>query len=63
MSTAAGLLKEAGLIDYSRGVIRLIDLAKSKAARANTIRVRNHLDNYTEFDSGINEHHLSQVRN
>jgi CRP-like cAMP-binding protein len=64
VSTAAGLLKEAGLIEYSRGIIRLLDVAKLEARACECYHVvKNHLDNYTEFDSGINEHHLTQLSN
>jgi CRP-like cAMP-binding protein len=53
VSTAAGLLKESGLIRYSRGVIRILDAAGLEAKACECYRViRDHLDNYTEFDSG-----------
>jgi len=61
VSTAAGMLKESGLIEYSRGVIRLLDVANLEARACECYRViKNHLDNYTEFDSGVNEQHLSR---
>jgi len=61
VSTAAGLLKESGLIEYSRGVIRLLDVANLEARACECYRViKNHLDNYTEFDSGVNEQHPSR---
>jgi hypothetical protein len=60
VSTAAGLLKESGLIQYSRGVIRLLDVAKLEARACECYRViKDHLDNYTEFDSGVIAEHLS----
>jgi CRP-like cAMP-binding protein len=60
VSTAAGLLKESGLIQYSRGVIRLLDVAKLEARACECYRViKDHLDNYTEFDSGTGEQPLS----
>jgi CRP-like cAMP-binding protein len=60
VSTAAGLLKELGLIRYSRGVIRILDAAGLEARACECYRViKDHLDNYTEFDRGIDEQHLS----
>ena len=60
VSTAAGLLKESGLIQYSRGVIRLLDVAKLEARACECYRViKDHLDNYTEFDSGVGAEHLN----
>jgi CRP-like cAMP-binding protein len=62
VSTAASLLKESGLIQYSRGVIRLLDVASLEARACECYRViKDHLDNYTEFDSGTNEQHLNQA--
>jgi CRP-like cAMP-binding protein len=62
VSTAAGLLKESGLIQYSRGVIRLLDVPGLEARACECYRViRDHLDNYTEFDKGTSEQHLSQT--
>ncbi len=64
VSTAAGLLKQAGLIQYSRGVIRILDAARLEDRACECYRViKNHLDNYTEFDSGISDQHLSAARN
>jgi CRP-like cAMP-binding protein len=63
VSTAAGLLKSANLIQYSRGVIRLLDVARLEERACECYQViKNHLDNYTEFDSGIEKDHLSPVR-
>jgi CRP-like cAMP-binding protein len=60
VSTAAGLLKESGLIQYSRGVIRLLDVARLEARACECYRViKDHLDNYTEFDSGVIAEHLN----
>jgi CRP-like cAMP-binding protein len=54
VSTVAGLLKEDGLIEYSRGVIRILDVARLEARACECYRViKDHLDNYTEFDSGM----------
>jgi CRP-like cAMP-binding protein len=64
VSTAAGLLKESGLIEYSRGVIRLLDVASLEARACECYRViKDHLDNYTEFDSGTNEQQVSRAHN
>jgi CRP-like cAMP-binding protein len=54
LSLAAGLLKDERLIEYSRGVIRILDVKglERKACECYHI-IKNHLDNYTEFDSGI----------
>jgi CRP-like cAMP-binding protein len=63
ISTAAGLLKESGLIRYSRGVIHLLDVASLEARACECYRViKDHLDNYTEFDRGTNEQPLSQAQ-
>ena len=54
VSLAAGLLKEERLIDYSRGVIRIIDVKRLEKRACECYRIiKDHLDNYTEFDSGI----------
>jgi CRP-like cAMP-binding protein len=54
VSSAAGLLKESGLIQYSRGIIRILDAARLEERACECYRViRDHLDNYTEFDSGM----------
>lgn len=54
MSIAAAQLKHDGLIEYTRGVIRILD-TKGLEARACECYgiIKHHLDNYTEFDSGI----------
>jgi CRP-like cAMP-binding protein len=62
VSAAAGLLKGSGLIRYSRGVIRLLDVAGVEARACECYRViKDHLDNYTEFDSGTSERDLSEA--
>jgi CRP-like cAMP-binding protein len=54
VTLAAGILKEEKLIDYSRGVIRILDTKRlEKRACECYCIIKNHLDNYTEFDSGI----------
>jgi CRP-like cAMP-binding protein len=54
LSLVAGILKDERLIDYSRGVIRIVDAAglEKKACECYHI-IKDHLDNYAEFDSGI----------
>jgi hypothetical protein len=51
---AAGILKEKGLIEYSRGLIQILDVAglTKTACECYTV-IKNHLDNCTEFDRGI----------
>jgi CRP-like cAMP-binding protein len=54
LSTAAGSLKEKGLIEYRRGQIHILDVPKLTKAACECYRIiRNHLDNYAEFDSPI----------
>jgi CRP-like cAMP-binding protein len=54
VSTAAGLLKVAGVIEYSRGIIRILDVAGlEKRACECYLVIKNHLQNYTEFDQGV----------
>jgi CRP-like cAMP-binding protein len=54
LSLAAGVLKAEKLIDYSRGVIRILDVKRleQRACECYLI-IKKYLDNYTEFDSGI----------
>lgn len=54
VSIAAGTLREEGLIDYNRGVIRIID-AKGLEKRACECYhvIKDYLDNYTEFDTAF----------
>jgi CRP-like cAMP-binding protein len=54
VSLAAAHLKDEGLIDYSRGLIRLRDIKGMERTSCECYRViKDYLDNYTEFDSGI----------
>jgi Mn-dependent DtxR family transcriptional regulator len=54
VSLAAGHLKEMGLIDYTRGLIHILDVAGLEAEACECYRIiRDHLDNYAEFESGI----------
>jgi CRP-like cAMP-binding protein len=63
VSTIAAVLKEDGLIEYSRGVIRIMDVARLEEKACECYRViKNHLDNYTEFDSGTNVQRVGEAR-
>lgn len=54
VSTAAGLFKEAKLIQYNRGVIHILDVPGLESRACECYRViKDHLANYAEFDSGI----------
>lgn len=54
VSLTASTLKEAGLIDYTRGHFRIIDKAGLEARACECYRVvKDHLDNYIEFDTGF----------
>jgi CRP-like cAMP-binding protein len=54
VSTTAGLLKDAKLIKYSRGLIQILDASglEKKACECYHI-IKDHLDNYAEFESGV----------
>jgi CRP-like cAMP-binding protein len=56
VTTASGILKDEKLIKYSRGLIEIINPhgLEQRACECYQI-IKNHLDNYTEFDSGIIE--------
>lgn len=54
VSIAASHLKQQGLIDYSRGVIHIIDAAGLEARACECyLVVKRHLDNIMEFDTGF----------
>jgi len=54
VSTTAGILKRRGLIDYTRGEIRILDVpGLMKASCECYLIVKDHLDNYTDFDTAI----------
>ena len=56
ISTASGVLKDAGLIRYSRGLIKLLDVERLEARACECYHIiKDHLDNYAEFDSGTSE--------
>ena len=54
MSIAAAQLRQDGLIDYTRGVIHILDAAglEKKSCECYAV-VENYLDNYAQFDSGV----------
>jgi CRP-like cAMP-binding protein len=63
VSVAAGLLKDDHVIEYSRGLIQILDVARLEKRACECYQViKNHLDNYTEFDSGMNAEELSRTR-
>ncbi|MGB6743530.1 MAG: Crp/Fnr family transcriptional regulator [Terracidiphilus sp.] len=54
ISTTAGILKRKGLIEYTRGEIRILDVpGLMKASCECYLIIKDHLDNYTEFDTAI----------
>ena len=54
VSTTAGSLKRKGLIDYTRGEIRILDvLGLTKTSCECYLIIKDYLDNYTEFDTAI----------
>ena len=54
VSMAAGLLKSKGLIDYRRGTIHILDRPGLEKSTCECYRVvKDHLDNYAEFDTGF----------
>ena len=54
ITTTAGILKRKGLIEYTRGEIRILDTPGLTKASCECYRIiKDHLDNYTEFDSAI----------
>lgn len=56
VSIAAGLLRDKGLIRYSRGVIHILDFpGLEKAACECYLIIKNHLEDYAQFDTSIAE--------
>ena len=54
VSTTAGTLKQKGLIDYTRGEIRILDVpGLTKASCECYLIIKDYLDNYTKFDTAI----------
>jgi hypothetical protein len=56
ISTTAAILKRKGLIDYTRGEIRILDVpGLMKISCECYLIIKNHLDNYAKFDTSITE--------
>jgi CRP-like cAMP-binding protein len=56
VSTTAGSLKRKGLIDYTRGEIRILDvLGLTKTSCECYLIIKDYLDSYAKFDSSITE--------
>ncbi len=54
VSQAAAMLKDAGLIDYTRGLIHIPDVKRLEARACECYHIiKDHLDNLAEFDSGL----------
>ena len=54
ISTTAGILKRKGLIEYTRGEIRILDVqGLTKTSCECYPIIKDYLDNYTKFDSAI----------
>jgi len=52
VSTTAGVLKRKGLIDYTRGEIRILDVpGLTKASCECYLTIKDYLDNYARFDT------------
>jgi CRP-like cAMP-binding protein len=52
VTVSAGILKDEGLIDYTRGTVTVLDLKRLEKRSCECYRViKNHLDNYAEFDT------------
>jgi CRP-like cAMP-binding protein len=56
ISTTAGILKRKGLIEYTRGEIRILDIPGLVKASCECYSIiKDYLDNYTKFDTTITE--------
>ena len=56
VSTAAGILKGKGLIQYTRGEIRILDIPGLTKTSCECYQIiKDYLDNYTKFDTAITE--------
>jgi CRP-like cAMP-binding protein len=54
ISTTAGILKRAGLIEYTRGEIHILDVpGLTKASCECYLIIKDYLDNYTKFDTAF----------
>jgi CRP-like cAMP-binding protein len=56
VSTAAGILKGKGLIQYTRGEIRILDIPGLTKTSCECYQIiKDYLDNYTKFDTALTE--------
>jgi CRP-like cAMP-binding protein len=56
ISTTAGILKRKGLIEYTRGEIRILNVpGLMKASCECYLTIKDHLNNYAKFDTQITE--------
>ena len=56
VSTAAGILKGKGFIQYTRGEIRILDIPGLTRTSCECYQIiKDYLDNYTKFDTAITE--------
>jgi CRP-like cAMP-binding protein len=54
ITTTAGILKRKGLIEYTRGEIRILDVpGLTKTSCECYLTIKDYLDNYTKFDTAI----------
>jgi CRP-like cAMP-binding protein len=54
VSTTAGILKRKGLIEYTRGEIRILDVpGLTKTSCECYLTIANYFDNYTKFDTAF----------
>jgi CRP-like cAMP-binding protein len=54
VSTTAGIFKRKGLIEYTRGEIRILDVpGLTKTSCECYLIIKDYLDNYTKFDTAI----------
>jgi CRP-like cAMP-binding protein len=52
VTVAAGILKDEGLIDYNRGTVQILDTRRLEERSCECYGIiKNHLDNYAEFDT------------
>jgi CRP-like cAMP-binding protein len=52
VTVSAGTLKKEGLIDYTRGIVQILDVEGLERRSCECYRViKDHLDNYAEFDT------------